>query len=116
MSVIGALAAALGRSRRVTRVGFTRLTTKQGPRNYYKGKGAPSTGKHDRKGTVLETLAQQIRTSISKIIRISQEMLELLRFRLLRNHSHLFAAVPNNSGNGSLHRSMVILMLMHSGF
>ena len=50
MSVLGALAAALGRARRAPRVGFTRLTTKQGPRTYYKGKGAASTGHHTSKG------------------------------------------------------------------
>lgn len=50
MSVLGALAAALGRARRVPRVGFTRLTTKQGPRTYYKGKGAAPTGHHTSKG------------------------------------------------------------------
>ncbi|KAL4445315.1 hypothetical protein ABPG77_011140 [Micractinium sp. CCAP 211/92] len=50
MSVLGTLAAALGRARRVPRVGFTRLTTKQGPRGYYKGKGAAPTGHHTNKG------------------------------------------------------------------
>lgn len=50
MSVLGALAAALGRGRRVPRLGFTRLTTKQGPRTYYKGKGAAPTGEHTSKG------------------------------------------------------------------
>lgn len=50
MSVMGALAAALGRARRVPRAGFTRLTTKQGPRGYYKGKGAAPTGHHTSKG------------------------------------------------------------------
>lgn len=50
MSVVGALAAALGRARRVPRTGFTRLTTKQGPRGYYKGKGATPTGHHTNKG------------------------------------------------------------------
>lgn len=50
MGVLGALAAALGRGRRVPRVGFTRLTSKQGPRGYYKGKGAASTGQHTSKG------------------------------------------------------------------
>lgn len=50
MSVLGALAAALGRARRVPRAGFTRLTTKQGPRGYYKGKGAAPTGHHTSKG------------------------------------------------------------------
>lgn len=53
MSVLGALAAAMGRARRVPRVGFTRLTTKQGPRTYYKGKGAASTGHHTNKGAGL---------------------------------------------------------------
>lgn len=52
MSVLGALAAALGRARRVPRVGFTRLTTKQGPRTYYKGKGAAPTGHHTSKGAL----------------------------------------------------------------
>ena len=42
------LAAALGRARRVPRTGFTRLTTKQGPRGYYKGKGKGRNG--DREG------------------------------------------------------------------
>ena len=50
MSVLGAFAAALGRSRRVPRKGFTLLTSKQGPKNFYKGKGAASTGKHTSKG------------------------------------------------------------------
>lgn len=50
MSVLGALAAVLTRGRRVPRTGFTRLTTKQGPRGYYKGKGAAATGKHTSKG------------------------------------------------------------------
>ncbi|KAL4428091.1 hypothetical protein ABPG75_002180 [Micractinium tetrahymenae] len=50
MSVMGALTAALGRARRVPRSGFTRLTTKQGPRGYYKGKGAAPTGHHTSKG------------------------------------------------------------------
>jgi hypothetical protein len=44
------LAAALGRARRVPRTGFTRLTTKQGPRGYYKGKGAAPTGQHTSLG------------------------------------------------------------------
>ena len=46
------LASALGRARRVPRVGFTRLTTKQGPRGYYKGKGAAATGQHTSKGAL----------------------------------------------------------------
>ena len=50
MSVLAGLAAALGRARLVPRVGFMRLTTKQGPRTYYKGKGAAPTGTHTSKG------------------------------------------------------------------
>ncbi|PSC75865.1 39S ribosomal L41-mitochondrial-like [Micractinium conductrix] len=50
MSVAAALAAALGRARRVPRVGFTRLTTKQAPIGYYKGKGASPSGRHTSKG------------------------------------------------------------------
>jgi large subunit ribosomal protein L41 len=53
MSVLGALAAAMGRGRRVPRVGFVRLTTKQGPRGYYKGKGVAATGTHTSKGALL---------------------------------------------------------------
>ena len=41
---------AFGRNRRVPRKGFTQLTTKQGPRGYYKGKGAASTGRHTKQG------------------------------------------------------------------
>lgn len=59
MSVLGALAAALGRARRVPRVGFTRLTSKQGPRTYYKGKGAASTGHHTSKGARLGRVGRQ---------------------------------------------------------
>lgn len=50
MGVWGALASAFGRARRVPRVGFTRLTTKQGPRTYYKGKGCAPSGRHTSKG------------------------------------------------------------------
>lgn len=50
MSFWGAVLTALGRNRRVPRKGFTLLTTKQGPRGYYKGKGAASTGRHTKQG------------------------------------------------------------------
>ncbi|KAL3157217.1 hypothetical protein ABBQ38_001454 [Trebouxia sp. C0009 RCD-2024] len=43
------LAAAV-RGRRVPRKGFTALNSKRGPRTFYKGKGAESTGRHTRKG------------------------------------------------------------------
>jgi large subunit ribosomal protein L41 len=46
----GALAAAFGRARRVPRKGFTQLLSKQGNKNFYKGKGAIPTGRHTRKG------------------------------------------------------------------
>eukprot|EP00887_Chlorella_sp_A99_P002565 scaffold6.g2565.t1 len=32
--------------RRVPRKGYSQLSPKQGPRGYYKGKGAASTGRH----------------------------------------------------------------------
>ena len=48
--MLGMLAAAVGRSRRVPRKGFKQLTSKQGPRNFYKGKGAAPTGVHTNKG------------------------------------------------------------------
>jgi hypothetical protein len=39
-----------GRGRRVPRKGFTQLTSKLGPKGYYRGKGVPSVGHHTRKG------------------------------------------------------------------
>ncbi|KAL6779878.1 MRPL41 [Auxenochlorella protothecoides x Auxenochlorella symbiontica] len=50
MTVLGGLASLLGRGRRVTRTGFTQLTSKNGPRNFYKGKGCLPTGQHTKKG------------------------------------------------------------------
>ena len=50
MSVVGGLAAAFARGRRVTRKGYTQLTSKFGPRTFYKGKGCLPTGTHTRKG------------------------------------------------------------------
>mmetsp|Transcript_27766 Transcript_27766/g.49591 ORF Transcript_27766/g.49591 Transcript_27766/m.49591 type:complete len:93 (+) Transcript_27766:179-457(+) len=50
MSMLSALLAATARGRRVPRNGFNRLTTKNGPRDYYKGKGAQAPGFHTRKG------------------------------------------------------------------
>lgn len=50
MSMLQALLAATGRGRRVPRSGFARLTTKNGPRDFYKGKGAAAPGHHTRKG------------------------------------------------------------------
>lgn len=41
---------AFGRGRKVPRVGYTQLTSKLGPKDYYKGKGAQPTGVHTRKG------------------------------------------------------------------
>ena len=40
------------RARRVPRTGYTQLTSKIGPRNFYKGKGVPSTGRKTSKGMV----------------------------------------------------------------
>jgi hypothetical protein len=48
--MLSALLAATARGRRVPRNGFNRLTTKNGPRDYYKGKGAQPPGFHTRKG------------------------------------------------------------------
>uniref|UniRef100_A0A061QPF9 Large subunit ribosomal protein L41, mitochondrial n=2 Tax=Tetraselmis sp. GSL018 TaxID=582737 RepID=A0A061QPF9_9CHLO len=50
MAFVQALLSAAARGRRVPRSGFSRLTTKNGPRNYYKGKGAIAPGFHTRKG------------------------------------------------------------------
>ena len=41
---------AVGRGRRVPRTGYAQLNSKIGPREYYKGKGAKSTGSHTSKG------------------------------------------------------------------
>mmetsp|Transcript_13376 Transcript_13376/g.48705 ORF Transcript_13376/g.48705 Transcript_13376/m.48705 type:complete len:87 (-) Transcript_13376:680-940(-) len=38
------------RARHAAAKGFLRLTSKRGNKNYYKGKGAASTGKHTSKG------------------------------------------------------------------
>ncbi|KAK9810958.1 hypothetical protein WJX73_000985 [Symbiochloris irregularis] len=38
------------RGRRVPRSGWTQLTGKVGPKNFYKGKGVPSAGKNTSKG------------------------------------------------------------------
>lgn len=46
--------ATLGRGRRVFRTGLTSMISKRGPRNFYKGKGVSSVGKHTNKGEALE--------------------------------------------------------------
>ena len=45
-----ALGVFTGRGRRISAKGFTQLTSKTGPKNYYKGKGVPTVGHHTRKG------------------------------------------------------------------
>lgn len=51
--MIGRLLAELaGRGRRVPRQGLLTLTSKRAPRNFYKGKGVKSTGRHTRKGAM----------------------------------------------------------------
>ncbi|KDD73992.1 hypothetical protein H632_c1671p0 [Helicosporidium sp. ATCC 50920] len=50
MSVLSSLASVLCRGRRVPRHGFAQITSKQGPKNFYKGKGCKPTGKHTSKG------------------------------------------------------------------
>ena len=47
---------AFTRGRKVPRTGYTVLTPKRGPRDYYKGKGAQPTGKHTRKGAAHQPL------------------------------------------------------------
>ncbi len=46
------LAQLAGRSRRVPREGLMVLNSKRGPKNFYKGKGVKSTGRHTSKGTL----------------------------------------------------------------
>ncbi|KAK9823882.1 hypothetical protein WJX72_006162 [[Myrmecia] bisecta] len=48
--MLGSLLTGLARGRRVPRSGFTALTSKRGPKGFYKGKGAQPTGHHTRKG------------------------------------------------------------------
>ena len=50
MPSVHGLTALIGRARRVPRVGYTQLTSKNGPRNFYKGKGVPSVGRKTSKG------------------------------------------------------------------
>ncbi|CAL5219143.1 g920 [Coccomyxa viridis] len=45
-----ALGVFTGRGRRIPSKGFTQLTSKTGPKGYYKGKGVPTVGHHTRKG------------------------------------------------------------------
>ena len=49
---------AFTRGRKVPRTGYTILTPKRGPRDFYKGKGAQPTGKHTRKGAALPHFLQ----------------------------------------------------------
>jgi hypothetical protein len=53
MSAWSMLASAFCRGRRVPRTGFKQLTSKIGPRNFYKGKGCAPTGRHTRKGELI---------------------------------------------------------------
>lgn len=49
--MLSGLLAAFVRGRRVPRRGFeTVLSSKRGNKNFYKGKGVPSMGRHTRKG------------------------------------------------------------------
>ena len=57
MSAWSMLASAFCRGRRVPRTGFKQLTSKIGPRTYYKGKGCAPTGRNTRKGRLLITFA-----------------------------------------------------------
>lgn len=54
MSAWSMLASAFCRGRRVPRTGFKTLTSKIGPRTFYKGKGCAPTGRHTRKGRQAE--------------------------------------------------------------
>ena len=49
---LGILTQFLRGGRAVPRTGIKILTSKRGPRNYYKGKGCKSTGRHTSKGIV----------------------------------------------------------------
>jgi hypothetical protein len=50
MSAWGLFSSVFGRARRVPRAGFKQLTSKIGPRTFYKGKGCTPIGRHTRKG------------------------------------------------------------------
>ncbi|KAL2642922.1 hypothetical protein R1flu_010509 [Riccia fluitans] len=47
---LGILTGLLRGGRAVPRSGYTALTTKRGPKGFYKGKGCKSTGRHTSKG------------------------------------------------------------------
>ena len=48
------LAQMAGRGRKVPRAGWLVLNSKRAPRNFYKGKGVRSVGKHTKKGDVTQ--------------------------------------------------------------
>lgn len=52
MSLVASVLGGLGRARKVPRSGLWQLTSKRGPRNFYKGKGCLPTGQHTRKGVL----------------------------------------------------------------
>ena len=54
MSAWSMLASAFCRGRRVPRTGYKQLTSKVGPRTFYKGKGCAPTGRHTKKGEFAE--------------------------------------------------------------
>lgn len=53
---LGILTQFLRGGRAVPRTGIKILTSKRGPRNYYKGKGCKSTGRHTSKGILVPLL------------------------------------------------------------
>lgn len=53
---LGILVGFLRGGRAVPRTGISALTSKRGPRNFYKGKGCKSTGRHTSKGVALIAL------------------------------------------------------------
>lgn len=50
MSAWNLIAAVVGRARRAPKKGFLQLSSKQGNRTFYKGKGCAPTGRHTSKG------------------------------------------------------------------
>lgn len=63
MSLLAALTSHLvRRGRRVPRLGFTQLTSKNGPIGYYKGTGSAKVGKHTSKGKYVVQAWKELRT------------------------------------------------------
>lgn len=65
---LGVVTQFLRGGRAVPRTGIKILTSKRGPRNYYKGKGCKSTGRHTSKGTIIPEIKRLIQNKAHCIV------------------------------------------------